>query len=106
LHGSLLGEFLLEPVKMLSEVVHASEESRSADLYRSTDGCTVATWGKLHSPRAAARGVDGESVLGYFMVMSPEWNRRSILRFLAEGCTLDEAARLVGVHRQTLLRWR
>lgn len=50
--------------------------------------------------------MDAESVLGYFKGMSPDWNRRTILRFLAEGCTLGEAARLVGVHRQTLLRWR
>ena len=35
--------------------------------------------------------MDGESVLGYFKGMSPDWNRRSILRFLAEGCTLAEA---------------
>jgi hypothetical protein len=40
------------------------------------------------------------------MGMSSNWNQKSVLRFLAEGCTLGEAARLVGVHRQTLLRWR
>lgn len=50
--------------------------------------------------------MDAESVLGYSKSMSSDWNQRSILRFLAEGCTLGEAARLVGVHRQTLLRWR
>ena len=50
--------------------------------------------------------MDADGSLGYSMGMSPEWNRKSILQFLAEGCTLGEAARLVGVHRQTLLRWR
>jgi hypothetical protein len=50
--------------------------------------------------------MDADGFLGYSMGMSPSWNRKSILRFLAEGCTLGEAARLVGVHRQTLLRWR
>ena len=50
--------------------------------------------------------MDADGSLGYSMGMSPEWNRRSILQFLAEGCTLGEAALLVGVHRQTLLRWR
>ena len=50
--------------------------------------------------------MDADGFLGHSMGMSPEWNRKSILRFLTEGCTLGEAARLVGVHRQTLLRWR
>lgn len=50
--------------------------------------------------------MDWDGCLGYSMSMSPDWNRRTILRFLAESCTLGEAARLVDVHRQTLLRWR
>jgi hypothetical protein len=50
--------------------------------------------------------MDINRFLGYSIGMLSDWNRKSILRFLAEGCTFGEAARLVGVHRQTLLRWR
>ncbi len=57
-------------------------------------------------PRPAACAMDAAGSWGYSLGMSPEWNRKSILQFLAEGYTLGEAARLVGVHRQTLLRWR
>ncbi len=57
-------------------------------------------------PCPAACAMDSDGCLGYSLSMSADWNRKSILRFLGEGCTLGEAARLAGVHRQTLLRWR
>jgi hypothetical protein len=50
--------------------------------------------------------MDFAAVFVYPMGMVLDWKRRSILRFLAEGCTLGEAARLARIHRQTLLRWR
>lgn len=50
--------------------------------------------------------MDANDHLGYSIGMPQDWNRRSVLRFLVEGCTLGEAAGLAGIHRQTLLRWR
>lgn len=38
--------------------------------------------------------------------MELDWRMRLILRMLASGNTLGEAAMGAGVHRQSLLRWR
>jgi hypothetical protein len=35
-----------------------------------------------------------------------DWRRNLILRMLAAGNTLGEAATAAGIHRQTALRWR
>lgn len=49
------GEFFLGPFRKCFGVVPESEGSRFAEICRATDGCTVATKGMLHSPRARLR---------------------------------------------------
>lgn len=105
-------ECCTEPFRITRKnVLRSCFEIRRNSIYQ-----TIPCNGVLHGrekrhvafpPRLAVCAMDSDAYLGYSLSMSADnWNRKSILRFLAEGCTLGEAARLLGVHRQTLLRWR